>query len=485
MTDGRPDVAVVGSGPNGLAAAITMARAGLAVELHEAAPEVGGGLRSAALFRPDVRHDLCSTAHPMARASRFLREFDLAARGVDLLVPELSYAHPLPGGRAGLAYRSLRRTCAELGPDGRRWRALMEPLLPHSRGLVDLMLSGQRSLPADPVAALLLAARLPTVGTPLARHQFAGEQAPALLAGVAAHAVGRLPSPTGAAVALLLGHLAHGTGWPLVRGGSDRIARAMAADLTAHGGRITTGRRVADLRELRGARAVLLDLGPTEFLRVAGALLPERYRRALRAFRYGPGAAKVDFLVSAPIPWADPRVGRAGTVHLGGTQREVFRQETRVARGLPGGRPFVLVVDPAVTDPGRAAGGARPVWAYAHVPNGDPTDPAELVTASIERYAPGFADTVIARQARSAAALERYNPNYVGGDISAGALTLRQSVLRPVPRWDPYRTALPGVYLCSAATPPGPGVHGMCGYLAARSALRREFGLRRAPSLSP
>ncbi|GAA1987499.1 phytoene desaturase family protein [Kitasatospora viridis] len=485
MALGQVDVAVVGSGPNGLAAAVTMARAGLRVELHEAAAQIGGGLRSEALLDPLVRHDLCATVHPMAPMSRFFQEFDLAGRGVELLTPEVSYAHPLPEGPAALAHRSLRATCAELGADGPRWRALMEPLLTHSQGLVDLLLSDQRGLPADPAAALLLAARLPVLATPLARRQFAGERARALLAGVAAHVVGRLPSPTGAAVALLLGHLAHGTGWPLVRGGSDRIAESLAADLTAHGGRISTGRRISDLRELGGARAVLLDTGPAELLRMAGPLLPDRYRRALRAYRYGPGAAKVDFLVSGPIPWADPRVGLAGTVHLGGTQRELFRQETRVARGRPGGAPFVLVVDPAVTDPERAVGGLRPVWAYAHVPHGDPTDPVRLVTERIERYAPGFADTVVAHHSRSAAELEQYNPNYVGGDIAAGAMTPRQALLRPVARWNPYRTPLPGVYLCSAATPPGPGVHGMCGYLAARSALRHEFGLREAPSLAP
>ena len=485
MTGSQPEVAVVGSGPNGLAAAITMARAGLQVELYEAAAEVGGGLRSAALFRPEIRHDICATVHPMALASPFFREFDLAARGVELLVPELSYAHPLTGGRSALAYRSLEQTCDSLGRDGRRWRTLMEPLLSHSHGLVDYLLSGQRSLPSDPSVPFLLASRILKHGTPAAGWQFSGEEAGALLAEVAAHAVGQLPTPSSAAVALLLGHLAHGPGWPVVRGGSDRIAHALADDLTAHGGRITSGRRIADLRELRGVRAVLLDLGPKEFLRMAGPALPERYRRSLCSFRYGPGAAKVDFLVSEPIPWADSKVGQAGTVHLGGTQREVFRQETLVARGVSGANPFVLVVDPAVTDQRRAAGGLRPVWAYAHVPNGDTTDPVDLVTAQIEGYAPGFADTVLARQGRSASQLEQYNPNYVGGDIAAGAVTLRQSLFRPTPQWDPYRTPLRGVYLCSAATPPGPGVHGMSGYLAAKSALRRQFGIKRAPPLAP
>lgn len=476
---------VVGTGPNGLAAAVTMARAGLSVEMVEAADEIGGGLRSTALFRQDVRHDICSAVHPMAGASFFFREFDLAARGVDLIRPDVSYAHPLPDGRAGLAYHSLDRTCDQLGPDGVAWRRLMAPLVSRSRTLVDFMLSSQRSVPTNPALMAGLAQRVLRLGTPLYGRQFVGDEAAALFAGVAAHTIGALPSPVSAAVGLLLGHLAHGSGWPLPRGGSWRIAAALADDVVAHGGKITTGRRVADIRELRDARVVLLDIGAKEFLALGESSLPGGYRRALRSFRYGPGAAKVDFLVSEPIPWANRSVGAAGTVHLGGGARDVFRAESRVAQGKPVDEPFVLVVDPAAVDPARARDGQRPVWAYAHVPNGDPTDPVDLVTAQIERYAPGFADTVVARRGRSAASLERYNANYVGGDISAGAVTLRQTFLRPVPRWDPYRTPLRGVYLCSAATPPGPGVHGMAGYLAALSALRREFGVRQAPSLRP
>jgi phytoene dehydrogenase-like protein len=480
------DVAVVGSGPNGLAAAVTMARAGLSVTVYEAAEDIGGGLRTSPLFRDDVVHDICSAVHPMAAASAFFREFDLAARGVELLTPRISYAHPLEGGRAALAHHDLDATCAGLGRDGRAWRALMGPLLEHSRAVVDFALGRQRSLPADLRAPLLLGLGMLRHGTPLARHAFAGPEAAALLAGVGAHVVGRMPTPSSAAVALLLGHLAHGSGWPVPRGGSARIAEAMAADVRAHGGNLATGQRVDDLRQVRGARAVFLDLSPKEFLRIAGPLLPGAYRAGLRAFRYGPGAAKVDFLTSEPIPWANPEVGAAGTVHLGGSQGTVFRQESLVARGRPGEAPFVLVVDPAAADPGRVgAGGHRPVWAYAHVPHGDPADPAELVTARIERYAPGFADTVVARSSRSAADLERYNPNYVGGDIASGAMTLRQTLLRPVPRWDPHRTPLRGVYLCSASAPPGPGVHGMGGHLAARSALRHEFGVRTPPALSP
>ncbi|MFI5757959.1 phytoene desaturase family protein [Streptomyces sp. NPDC051569] len=427
----RADVAIVGTGPNGLAAGVTMARAGLRVELHEAADQLGGGLRSAPLFDDGVVHDICSAVHPMAAASRLFREFDLAARGVELLHPEISYAHPLDGGRAGLAHRDRDTACDLLGPDGERWRRLMRPLLAHSEGVVDLILSGQRGIPPDLAAPLLPADRTLAHGTALARGRFATEEANSPLTAVAAHALGKLPSLASGVVALLLGHLAHGTGWPLPRGGSGRIAGAMAADITDHGGVVHTGRKIDDLREL-AARVVLLDTSPNGFARIAGDRLPSRYARQLAAFRYGP-AAKVDFLVSEPIPWANPAVARAGTVHLGGTQAEMDRQESRTARGIASDEPFVLLVDPAVADPERALPGKRPVWAYAHVPNGDGRDPVRMLSARIERYAPGFTDTVIARRGISGLQYEAYNPNYVGGDISGGAMTLTQSILRPPP----------------------------------------------------
>ncbi|MFF8958060.1 phytoene desaturase family protein [Streptomyces sp. NPDC014894] len=469
------DAAVVGSGPNGLSAAVVLARAGLRVAVYEAADTIGGGLRGAALFDSDVVHDICSAVHPMAVASPFFREFGLAER-VDMLRPEISYAHALDGGRAALAHHDLDATCAGLGPDGPRWRRLMEPLLARSADMVELLLSDLRG-PSGLRAAPALLSRVLLHGTRLGPRSFAGEEARALLAGTAAHLIGPLPSLPGAAVGLLLAQLAHGPGWPLPRGGSFRIAEAMAADIRAHGGVLHTGRRITDLRELGGARAVLLDTAPTALPGLAGGRLPRGYVRGLGRYRYGPAAGKADFLVSEPIPWSAPGVGRAGTVHIGGTAAEVFRQETANARGEAGDRPFVLVVDPAVADPGRAASGRRPVWAYAHLPHGSAQDPLPLVRAAIERHAPGFAETVIAERGLSGAAYAEYNPNYVGGDISTGAIDLRQSVFRPVAQWDPYRTPLPGVYLCSAATPPGPGVHGMCGLLAARSALRREFGL--------
>ncbi|MEV5883664.1 NAD(P)/FAD-dependent oxidoreductase [Streptomyces sp. NPDC052020] len=480
-----PDAVIVGTGPNGLAAGVTLARAGLKVELYEARDTIGGGLRTESLFDRDIVHDICSAVHPLAAASPFFTRFALAARGVELVHAEAAYGHPLDGAPTVLAHRDLDRTCRGLGPDGPRWRALMGPLLDRSEAVVDLVLSGPRALPRAGAAAPRLATRVLGHGTALAARRFAAEPARALLTGVAAHVVGRLPTLPGAAVALLLGHLAHRAGWPLPRGGSGRIAEALAADITAHGGAFHLGRPVTDLGELPPARAVLLDVAPRGLVRIAGDRLPARYRARLERFRHGPGAAKVDFLVSEPIPWRDPATALASTVHLGGTQAEMFRQETLTAQGVATGEPFVLLVDPAAADPGRAHRGRRPVWAYAHVPHGSTDDPYDLIRRRVERYAPGFTDTIVAHRSVTAAGYEEYNPNYVGGDIGAGAMTLSQSLARPVARADPYRTPLPGVYLCSASTPPGPGVHGMCGHLAALSALRREFGIRRAPSLAP
>jgi phytoene dehydrogenase-like protein len=475
---------VVGSGPNGLAAGVILARAGLRVEIREGAPELGGGLRSTALFDPEVLHDVCSAVHPMAAAGRFFREFDLQARGVDLCQPEISYGHPLDGGRAGLAYRSLDRTCAALGEDGEKYRRLMRPLVERSQGVVDTLFSDLRSLPPDPRALLSVAFRILAQGISLADRVFRGPEAPAMLAGIAGHSIGKLPSLPAGAIVLLLGHLAHSTGWPLPQGGSQRIANCLADDFLAHGGILHTGNPVTDLRELAEVRAVLLDLAPRGLLDIAGGLLPSAYRRQLEAYRYGPAAAKVDFLVSEPIPWANPELRKAGTVHVCGSRAEVFASETAAAAGERPDNPYVLLSEPMVADPSRGLPGRRPVWAYTHVPNGDPVDPTELIRRQIERFAPGFSDTVLASRSTNARQQAEYNPNYVGGDIAAGAVDLRQILARPVPRWNPYRTPLGGVYLCSAATPPGPGVHGMCGYFAAKSVLRNEFGIREMPSLA-
>jgi phytoene dehydrogenase-like protein len=475
------DAVVVGSGPNGLAAALVLAAAGLRVEVLEAAGVPGGGMRTEELTLPGYQHDICSSVHPMAVASPFFRAFDLAAHGVRLACPQVPYAHPLDGGRAAVAWRDLDRTADGLGPDGRAWRGLLAPLVRRSRQLVDTAMSDFRTLPRRPAAGLLLGLRAAEQASPWWNARFRGDLAPALLAGVAAHVIRppRALAPAGAG--LLLGALAHAVGWPLPLGGSQRIADAMVAELQRRGGRVVTGHRVSTLDELPRARAVLLDTSPRSLLAIAGDRLPPGYARQLRGYRYGGGACKVEFALSGPVPWTAPDCALAGTLHLAGSRAEVMRAEAEVAAGRHAERPFVLAVQPGAADPGRAPGGGQVLSAYAHVPNGSPRDVREQVKQQVERFAPGFRDLVLAEYVVTAAGFQERNPNYVGGDISGGATTAWQLVMRPAARWDPYRTPLPGVYLCSASTPPGQAVHGMCGVHAARRVLRDRFGIRADP----
>ncbi|MCX4092131.1 phytoene desaturase family protein [Nocardia sp. alder85J] len=470
------DAVVVGTGPNGLAAAVVLARAGLEVEVYEAGDSVGGGCRTAELTLPGYRHDVCAGAHPMAVASPFFRMFDLPARGVELLVPEVSYAHPLDGGVAGLAWRDLDRAVDGLGRDGAAWRRLFAPLVSRWPELVALAMSDLRHPPLDPGIGVRFGRRLLEQCSPLWGLRFRDEIAPALLTGVAAHAIAPPRAFAAAGVALLLGSLAHAGGWPVPRGGSQAIVDALAAEVRRLGGRVHTGRRVDSLDEFAGARTVLLDIAPAELLRVAGDRLPPRYAAALRRFRYGGAACKVDFALSGPVPWRADGCDRAGTLHLVGTRAEAIAAEKSVAAGEHAERPYVLAIQPGVVDPSRAPASGHTLYTYAHVPNGSDRDLTATVTAQVERFAPGFRDLILATHVRTAAAMPSYNANYVGGDISAGAMTFRQTVFRPAPRWNPYATGLPGVYLCSSATPPGPGVHGMCGLHAATAALRERFG---------
>ena len=475
------DAVIVGAGPNGLAAALVLASAGLDVEVHEAAPTIGGGARTRELTLPGFRHDVCSAVHPLALASPFFRAFDLAAHGVELLHADLAFAHPLDGGRAGLAWRDLDRTVDGLGRDGRAWRSLLAPLVEHWPGLVATGLSDLRHLPSDLPTAARFGLRVLEQGSRLWGARFRDDVAPALLTGAAAHpiAVPRAFVPAG--VGLVLASLAHAVGWPIPRGGSQAIPDAMAAALRGLGARIVTGHRIDSLAELPPARAVLLDLSPAGLLRLAGDRLPPRYAWWLRRFRYGGGACKVDFALSGPVPWSAPDCDRAPTLHVVGTRQEAMAAEHEVARGRHTDRPYVLVAQPCVLDPDRAPAGRHVVWAYAHVPNGSTVDATETVVRQLERFAPGFRDLVLGSHMITAAGQERHNANYVGGDIGGGAMTPWQAVMRPVPGWDPYRTPLPGVYLCSASVPPGAGVHGMGGLHAARRVLRQRFGVRTDP----
>jgi phytoene dehydrogenase-like protein len=478
------DVVVVGSGPNGLAAAVTMARAGHRVRVYETAATIGGGASSAALTLPGFVHDVCSAVHPLAFESRFFREFGLTER-VRFVVPELSYAHPLDGGRAALAYRDLNRTADELGRDGGRYARMMRPLVERTAGVADFTGGSLLRVPADPLAAVAFGLRALEQGSRGWDLRFRGEAAPALVTGVAAHTMMHQPSLSGAGAGLALATYAHARGWPIPVGGTQAIADAMADDIRAHGGEIVTDHEVTSLDELPAARAVLLDVTPRAFARMASGRLPAGYFRRMQRFRYGPGVAKVDFALSAPVPWTTPEVGDAAAVHLGGTRAEIAAAENDVERGRMPERPYVLVSQPTHVDPSRAPEGRHTLWAYTHVPSGSDVDRQETIIRQIERFAPGFRDTILATRSRSAVEVARHNANYPGGDISAGIPNMPQLLRRPVLRPEPWRTPLRGVYLCSASTAPGPGVHGLGGWWAARTALRHEFGVREAPDLSP
>lgn len=486
------DAVVVGSGPNGLAAAVTLARAGLSVQVLESEDTIGGGARTLDLgLAPGIVHDICSAVHPLALASPFFAAFDVRARGVRAIAPEASFAQPLDDQPAAIAWHDVERTAAGLGADGPAWRAVMGTLAAHQDLIVELSLGDKRSIPPalltprTLVAAPLFAALVGLQGTPAWGLPFRTERARALLSGVAAHAIGRMPSLAMAATSALLGTIAHGVGWPIPVGGSQAIMDTLAEDLRAHGGTIHTGHRVRTWRDVPEATAVLLDTPADAAADILANRLPRSLERQLRRFPHGDAAAKVDFVLSGPVPWRDAEVGRAGTQHLAGNRAQMAASEAEVAAGRVPEHPMTLVSDPSVVDPGRIQGGLRPLWAYAHVPAGDTTDPTELVTAQIERFAPGFRDLIVASRGISAARMPHHNPALVGGDISMGHVTMYSMIARPTAHWDPYRLAETGWYLCSSATPPGPGVHGMAGWHAAQRVLRQEFGVREMPDLSP
>jgi phytoene dehydrogenase-like protein len=461
---------VVGGGPNGLAAAITLARAGVEVTVLEAAERVGGGVRSGEAIVPGLVHDHCAAIHPMAVGSPFLAGLDLARHGLHWRWPELDCAHPLDDGGAGLLYRSVDATAAALGADGARWRALFAGPVSRYDQLERDVLGPLLHIPKHPLT--LARFGLPTLlpATVLARV-FRTPAAAALFGGVAAHTFRPLHLPMTSAIGLGLLTTGHRHGWAVAEGGSQAITDALAGTLADLGGTVQTGVRVSAAAQLPRADVTVFDLAPTAVADILGDRLPRRVGRALRRFRYGPGAFKVDFAVQDGVPWTNPGARRAGTVHLGGALAEIARTERDIQAGRMPERPFIIVGQQYLADPSRSAGDVHPVYAYAHVPHGYGGDATEAIIGQFERFAPGFRDRVVGMAVRSTTELSVFNPNYVGGDINTGAMDIRQLVFGPRPTLHPYRLGIPGMYLCSAATPPGPGAHGMCGAHAAAEAL--------------
>lgn len=468
------DAIVVGAGPNGLAAAITLARAGRSVRVYEAADTPGGGTRTMALTLPGFRHDMCSTILPLTIASPFFETIDLSAHGVELIHPDVPVAHPLDGGRSAVLDRSVAVTGAGLGDDGPAWRRLFGPLVRDVARIGPEILRPVPHLPRHPLALARFGLPALRSAEGLARSRFEGDAARALFAGIAAHAMLRLDRPLSASFGLVLGTFAHAVGWPMVKGGAAIVSDALAAELEAAGGEIVTGHRVTAMAELPPARVVLFDVTPRQLVAIAGARLPRHTRWLAKRFRYGSGVFKIDWALDGPIPWAAEGPRRAATVHLGGMLDEIAAAEADVAAGRHPDRPYVLFVQYAPWDTSRAPAGKTTAWAYCHVPPGSEVDMTGRIEAQVERFAPGFRDLILARAVNGPAAMEAHDANYIGGDINGGIQDIRQLIFRPWPSLDPYHVG-DCLYLCSSSTPPGGGVHGMSGLLAARSALRRDL----------
>jgi phytoene dehydrogenase-like protein len=466
------DAIVIGSGPNGLAAAITLAQAKRSALVIEGQDTIGGGTRSQQLTLPGFTHDVCSAVHPMAVASPFFRELPLAQHGLTWIHPGSPVAHPLDDGTAVVLERSIDETAANLGEDGPRYKRVIAPLVA-GWPRIDRVLLSMTRVPSHPFAAALFGLRGLRSASSFARLHFRGERARALFAGLAAHAILPLDRVPTAAFGLVFALTGHVVGWPIPRGGSQKIADALASHLVSLGGEIVTGHMVESLEELPAARAILCDVTPRQLLRMAGPRLPRAYRKKLESYRCGPGVCKVDWALDTPIPWTAEACRRAGTVHVGGTFDEIAAAERAPWQGQPAERPFVLLAQPTLFDPTRAPQGKHIAWAYCHVPNGSNFNAADRMEAQIERFAPGFRSRILKRSILLTADLEAHNPNLVGGDVNGGSAEFGQFFTRPT--WRLYRTPSRGLYLCSASTPPGGGVHGICGHMAARAALHDCF----------
>jgi phytoene dehydrogenase-like protein len=468
------DAIIVGSGPNGLAAAITLAREGRSVLVLEANDEIGGGLRSAGWTLPGVIHDTCSTVQALALVSPFFRTVPLSDFGVEMVTPPAALAHPLDDGTTVVLERSMDATCETLGPDASAYRRLIQPLVENADKLYGDLLGPLPLPPRHPLVFAQFALPALVPARALSALAFSGERARGLFVGIAAHSMLPLENLATAAFGLTLAVAAHVTGWPVVRGGSQNFAAGLAAYLRSLGGKIETGHRVENVDELPSARVYLFDVTPRQLLHIAGSRFPSRYRRALEKFRYGPGVFKIDFALDGPIPWKAQECMRAGTVHVGGTLAEIAASERSVWEGKPPEKPFMLVVQQTLFDMTRAPAGMHTVWSYCHVPNGSTFDMTERMISQIERFAPGFRDRILAKHVMPPAAMQEHDANYIGGDINGGVQDLWQLYSRPTLSLNPYKTPAKGIYICSSSTPPGGGVHGMCGYCAARAAIKDD-----------
>jgi phytoene dehydrogenase-like protein len=468
------DAVVVGAGPNGLAAAIALAKAGLDTVVLECGDTPGGGARTLPLTLPGFAHDVCSSVHPLGVASPFFRQLGLERFGLEWVHSEAPLVHLLREGHAVTLERSLAATASQLGEDGPAYVRLFEQLVAECDGVLHDVL-GPLRIPDSPMRLARFGLRALQSSQGLTKRWFKTEAARALFAGMAAHAMLPLDAPATASFGLVLGMVGHAVGWPLAKGGSAAITHALVRSLEEHGGRVLVGRRVANKAELPRARVYLFNVTPKQLVDILGDVIPWSYRRRLSRYRYGVGVFKVDWALSGPIPWSDGRCTRAATVHLSGTADEVAAAERAVHDSTSPERPFVLLVQPTIADASRAPSGQHVAWAYCHVPAGANADWTAAVEAHVELHAPGFKKCVLARATKNPRQMEEYNPNYVGGDINGGVADLSQLFFRPVVSSDPYATAIPNVFLCSSATPPGGGVHGMCGYHAARSVLKNVF----------